>query len=396
MFECTDPLGCVHIAPDAPVRFGILQALSGKVRPLGLEQIRGIELALDARGNKVAGHPVALQTEDTGCTAEGGTNSALKVMANPQTLAIIGTTCSTAGAAASREVAEAGMVMISGNNSAPFLTSIRGKKAPNWQEGYFRTACNEENAGKAAALYAFGHLGVHKAAVVNDGDIYTAGLTDGFHAAFEKLGGLVVLSTTVNKGDSDMAPVLEAVRISQADMLFFPLFQPEGNRILAQARQTPGLENLILMSDGALIEASFLAAMGEAALGMYFVGPATSETTAGRDLALAYEQKYKTRPMTTYYLSAFDAASLLFTAVEACTTRDTDGTLHMGREALRKTLYATRNFKGVTGNLNCDPFGDCASPRFNILRLDSLEKGLDGLLTNSVYTYQPETGDSLQ
>ena len=219
-FQCMDPIGCVSILPGKPIRIGVLQALSGKVAPLGIEQIRGIELALDARDSNIAGHDIVLQKEDTGCSAEGGANAALKILAHPETAAVIGTTCSIAGAAASKMISEAGMTLISGNNSAPFLTSIGGKRAPNWQEGYFRTASNEEHAGKAAALFAFRNLGIKKAATINDGDIYTRGLTKGFEQAFEAFGGKVVLAATVNKGDENMTPMVEAVIHSKAGMIF--------------------------------------------------------------------------------------------------------------------------------------------------------------------------------
>lgn len=40
-FVCADPIGCVDVGPDEPVKFGVLQVLSGKVAPLGQEQVRG-------------------------------------------------------------------------------------------------------------------------------------------------------------------------------------------------------------------------------------------------------------------------------------------------------------------------------------------------------------------
>ncbi len=186
-FECGDPIGCVRIAPGEPIRLGVIQALSGRVAALGNEQLRGLELALSASGDKILGHRVELQIEDSGCTAEGGSVAAMKIAADPKILAIFGTTCSGAAATAAKVMSEAGLLMISGNNSAPYLTSINGKKAPDWQPGYFRTAQNEEYAGKAAAFFAYEKLGVRKAAVVNDGDIYTRGLTEGFHMIFLNL-----------------------------------------------------------------------------------------------------------------------------------------------------------------------------------------------------------------
>ncbi|MFP5239355.1 MAG: ABC transporter substrate-binding protein, partial [Acidobacteriota bacterium] len=65
------------------------------------------------------------------------------------------------------------------------------------------------------------------------------------------------------------------------------------------------------------------------------------------------------------------------------------GTMHVGRQALRDALYATTGFKGVTGTLTCNEFGDCAPPRFNVLRLDDLSKGVEGLRANVLFTYAP-------
>jgi branched-chain amino acid transport system substrate-binding protein len=43
-----------------------------------------------------------------------------------------------------------------------------------------------------------------------------------------------------------------------------------------------------------------------------------------------------------------------------------DGTLYIGRQALRDALYATRGYKGLTGTLTCDAYGDCADPRIAV------------------------------
>ncbi len=389
-FKCSDSIGCVNVDPDEPIKIGVLQALSGKVASLGQEQIQGIELAIDEWNGKILDHPIVLQVEDTGCSAEGGANAVLKMIADPQTVAILGTTCSDAAATAAHAMSDAGLTMISGNNSAPFLTSIGGKRAPDWHSGYFRTAPNDENAGKAAAMYAFRELGIRKAAMINDGDIYTVGLTDGFRNAFQKLGGKIVLTSSVNKGDKKMQPVLTAVINSEAQFLFFPLFQPEGNHILLQARKMTGFENIILMSDGSLIEESFIEAVQENGKGMYFVGPHYPDNSDSDSMNMKYETKYNTSPSSTYYLSAYDAANLLFQSIQKVALQEPDGTLHIGRQSLRDVLYATKNFKGVTGSLTCDEFGDCVFPVFNILRLDDPTAGLEGLRKNVMFSYTPE------
>jgi branched-chain amino acid transport system substrate-binding protein len=357
------------------------------VAPLGQEQIRGIKLAIEKHESHLLNHPITLQIEDTGCTAEGGANAALKLIADPQTVAILGTTCSGAAATAAHAMSDAGLTMISGNNSAPFLTAIENQQAPDWHMGYFRTSFNEETSGKTAALYAFHKLGIRKVATINDGDIYTRGLTDGFEKVFVSLGGQIVLSTGIHKGDKEMRPILMAVLNAKAELLFFPLFQPEGNYLIVEAKKTAGFENIVLMSDGALIESSFIEDVQSAGQGMYFVGPAVPKGPAVDALAEAYLAMFKIQPSTGYYLYAYDATNLLLTTLAKVSTQEPDGTLHISRSALRNAMYATKQWQGVTGALTCDQFGDCAEPVFNVLRLDDFKDGINGLLANVLFTF---------
>lgn len=386
-FVCEDTLGCVTIPPEAPIKIGVLQALSGKVAPLGEAQLRGMELALDSREGTILGHQVEIQVEDTGCTPEGGANAALKVIADPQTVAIFGSTCSGAAATAAKAMSAADLTMVSGNNSAPFLTSIAGEAAPDHHDGYFRTASNEEKAGNAAAGYAYEKLGLRRAAIIHDNDIYTKGLAQSFQAAFRSMGGEVVLVASINKGDTEMGPVLKAVINSNAQLLFFPLFQPEGNHILLEAVKTEGFEEILLISDGALIEKSFLDAVGKDAEGMCFVGPRRPKGKRVQALSEAYEKKYNRKPTVSYYLTAYDAADMLFSAIESTAVKEADGTLHIGRQALRDSLHAIKGRIGVTGMLNCDRFGDCGEPAFNVLRMDDYTRSLEGLEQNIVYSW---------
>lgn len=386
--KCSDPLACVDISPSDVIKVGVIQSLSGKVAPLGQEQLRGLELALARRGGKLLGHEVALKIEDTGCSPEGGANAALRIVADPKVVAIFGTTCSSDAATAAEVMSRAGFSMVSGNNSAPFLTSMAGRKAPSWQLGYFRTAPNEESSGPAAAVFAYQKLGIRKAATINDGDIYTKGLTDGFAKKFLELGGKVVLAATVNKNDTDMGPVLTAVKNSKADLLFFPLFQPEGNHVLLKARKDPAMSRIVLMSDGSLIEQSFINAVQDAAIGMYFVGPTPPpESPELEKLRAEYLERYKAAPGTFYYTSAYDAAELLFRAIEKAAVTDRAGGVHIGRQALRQALYGTRELQGINGRLCCDEFGDCALPRFNVLRMKDPKAGVEGLKANIQFTY---------
>ena len=80
-FECTDKIGCVTIGPDEPIKIAVLQTLSGDVAAYGMDQVRGIELAVADRDGKLLGHPIELQKEDDQCSSEGGATAGLKIVA---------------------------------------------------------------------------------------------------------------------------------------------------------------------------------------------------------------------------------------------------------------------------------------------------------------------------
>lgn len=390
-FICTDAISCVEIAPDEPIRLGALQALTGDMGPQGNELLKVTQLALAERGNELLAHPLALQIEDSQCTGEGGTTAALKLAADPQVVGIVGPSCSGAAASAMEVVADAGLVMISGSSTAPSLTSIGGTRAPRWQPGFYRTAQNDAMTARFAASYAFEQLGLTRAATINDGDPYTQGLTATFAQAFSELGGQAVLDATVNKGDTNMRPVLSAVAESGAELLFFAVFRMEGDYIVLQASELEGMEKVTLMTAEGLYFDAFIETVGEAGQGMYFSTPAKPEGLAYDDFVLRYKAEFGETPFVTPYPAhAYDATTLLLDAIETVAVQQDGGTLHIGRQALRDSLYATANYEGLTGSLTCDEYGDCGAIRLQVTRLDEPGAGLLGLADNIVYRYPPD------
>jgi branched-chain amino acid transport system substrate-binding protein len=389
-FACADLLGCVQVAPGEPIKIGVLQALSEDQAPFGLSGLRSIELAVDNRDGEILGHPIELRIEDSRCSKEGGATAASKITADPQILGILGPTCSAAAETAVKVVSEAGLVMITGSCSTPSLTSVGREPGANWQPGFLRTAHNDAQSGRAAATFAFQELGVARAATIDDGDPYTQGLTGTFRQAFTELGGEVVLAAGINKGDADMQPVLTAVARSGAGLLYLPLFQPEGDRIILQAREMKDLEDVTFLSAEGLYLEDLVASVAEAGVGLYMVIPAQPAGPAAEAFVSRYEAKYGEQPINSYYAQWYDAANMLFDAIEAVAMQESGGTVHVGRQALRDALYATAAYSGLTGSLTCDEYGDCGVARFQVVRLDDPAAGLEGLAANVVYVYPPD------
>lgn len=387
-------LGAVTIAPGGAVEVRALQSISGGTAFLGDDQVRGIELAIEDYGD-VEGHPISLGTpEDDGCSAEGGQAGAQAILAQEGVLGVIGTTCSGSAAAASPLLSAAGLVLISGSNTSPSLTSdLEGTAGENYHPGYYRTAHNDLFQGATAAKFAFEELGLTKAAAIHDGDPYTDGLATAFANAFTELGGEVVIYTAVNKGDTDMTAVLTAVAAVGPEIVYFPIFQPEGDFIIQQAGGIAGLEDVAWMGADGLSVDAFME-LPETA-GMYFSGPdlrfGTNTGFTGTsydDLVARYTAAYGEAPIAAFHAHTYDATMLLLRAIDAVAVVDADGTMHVDRQALRDELNATTGFSGVIGTLACDAFGDCGSQAISVI-LHTDPTDVAAGKANVVYSFSP-------
>ena len=86
----TDPLGVIRIPKGAPVVIGDYLVLSGPDTALGLDEQRGIEIAIKDVGGTLLGHPIKLDSEDDQCNAEGGQTAATKLASTPNMVIVLG------------------------------------------------------------------------------------------------------------------------------------------------------------------------------------------------------------------------------------------------------------------------------------------------------------------
>lgn len=386
-------LGEVRLAPGEEIQIRSIEAISGDVAFLGIPNQRATELAIEDFGD-IEGFSVNLGTPlDELCSSEGGQSAAQTVAADDTVIGAIGTSCSGAGVPASELLSEAGMVLVSASNTSPALTQAPfGTEGDNFSEGYYRTAHNDLNQGAAVADYVFNELGLTTAAAVHDGDPYTDGLTTAFQDAFEELGGEITLYTAVNKGDTDMVPVLTEVAATEPEVMFIPIFPPEINRIAEQVGGVAGMEDVVLFSaDGAQVDGFMSIPESE---GFYFSGPnlgfdenANSVTgVSASDFLATYNDTYGEAPSAAFWAHAYDATTLLLSSVAEVAELDGDE-LVIDRQALRDAMYSA-SFDGLIGGIACDEFGDCGAGEIQII-LHEDSSVTDATEIPSVYTFVP-------
>jgi len=365
-FKYDDKIGVVKIKKGEPIHIASWMVIAGPDASLGIDTKRGVEIAADDKGGKLLGHPIKLTFQDSGCNAEGGLAAATKLAADPTIVAAIGSNCSSEARPGAPILWKAGLATVSPSNTAPILTDP--KRGPEY-DGYLRTAHNDKVQGAVAAEFAWKQLKVKKAATIHDGSPYAEQLQGVFAETFKKLGGTITSQEAVAPTDTDMRPVLTKIAIGKPDIIYYPIFIAAGGHITRQSKEVKGLEKVVLMGADGIFSPDFYKAAGEAAVGMYHSSPDFSAFAAGyKSFLEKHQKKYGEKPLAPFHAHAYDAALMVFAAIEKVAKKAPDGTLHIGRQKLRDALYATKDFKGLTGTLTCDKYGDCADPRIAVYK----------------------------
>lgn len=355
---CEDPLGCITIGNGEPIEVAVLLTLSGPDGPYGIDALRGVEIAI-AEQSEIAGHPIELMQVDDLCSEQGGTAGATQIAGDPQILGVIGSTCSSGSVPAARILTEAGTVLISPSSTAPSLTNPQEHQA-----GFFRTIYNDKAQGRSVAEFAFTVLGLRTMATLHDGTPYSNELQAAACENFTQMGGECVAQIQIVSGE-DPSTTLAWIAQLAPQILYYPLYTTDGVAI-TNAAVPAGLASMALISSDGLLSSDFIEQTQGASQGMYLSGPAPVEET--QDFVDKYKAAYNEDPIASYHLQAYDAARMLFAAIEQVGIQS-GGTLVVPRQALRDVLYATRGMQGESGLITCSPTGDCASPDIEIFQV---------------------------
>ncbi len=361
----TDSVGVVKLAPGDPIHVTWMFVVTGEDGSLGIDERRGVEIAIDDRKGEIAGRKVKLDGQDSGCSAEGGQAAAAKLAADTTIVGVIGSSCSSEMRAGGPALTKAGFTMISPSNTAPDLTDP-AKRFP----GYFRTAHNDLVQGAVAAKFVLTQLKLKTAATIHDGSPYAQGLAEVFATNFEKDGGKITAKEAVGPNDKDFKPVLTKIAATKPELLFYPIFIGAGSLITQQAKTVPGLEKVELMAADGTFSPDFLKASGKAVVGVYQSSPDLSAFAAGYpDFLKKHQAKYNEKPLSIFHAHGYDALNMLAAAIEKVAVKAPDGTMYIGRQALRDAVQATKDFAGLTGTLTCAANGDCGAPVIAVYKI---------------------------
>jgi branched-chain amino acid transport system substrate-binding protein len=330
-------------AEEKTVKVAMLFPLSGGQVTFGESSRDGVLLAIEewnAKGGP-AGYKIEYTIEDSQCSADPARNAANKV-ASEGIKYILGEVCSSASIPVSEVAEEKGIIQISPTSTNPNVTL----KADGTAKDYvFRACFIDPFQGKVGAKFALDNLGAKTAFILLDqGNDYVRGLAENFEASFTEGGGTVLGKETYVKEDTDFSAILAKVADADPDMVYLPDYYNIVNLVLKQAKEK-GITAPFVGGDG--WDSSDLD--NAAADGGYFTNHFSKDDTRPIvvDWLKNYGAKYNGAVPDALATLAYDAANLMFSAIDKAGTIDT---------AVVKDTLAAIEMEGVSGKITFDEF----------------------------------------
>jgi len=326
------------------------------------ESIRkGIELALKQAGWQAGGFQIEAEhrtdsLESGQWDADREQANAHEAVADPDVIAYIGPFNSGAAESSIPVTNRGGLAQISPGNTAPALTKIGfypgrpGEFYPTGRRNYFRTCPTDDVQAPAAAAWAR-ELGYRSVYVLDDGELYGAGIADLFEEKAVDLGLKVLGRETIDKRAEDFAAVLRRVAQADPDLVYFGGVTPNGAPLLVKQMRDMNIRAAFMIPDGA-VDSEFIQKAGAASEGVLgtLVGvPPQALTGAGAEFYAAYLAEYGEEP-EPFAQFGYDAARVVLDAVRRAGVKD--------RKAILDAIAATREYPGTGGSFSFDRNGD--------------------------------------
>ena len=354
--------------------------LTGASRPQALSIERGARLALEEAGGGAGAHSIRYVSLDDS-TARAGRWTPVKTARNARraarddsAIAYLGEFNSGASAISIPILNEEGIPQISPSNSAVGLTrSGPGtepgepeKYYPTGRRNFFRIAPNNRVQGGALAV-AMRDRGCRRIAVLDDKEVYGAGLAKLVRRAARRLGLRVVYTTGVDPRARRFRGVARGARRNRAQCVVFNGITANGAVHLFRALAR-GLPHARLFGSDGIAERGFTdrreggvprRVARRVLVTAYPLAPDALPDT-GRMVLERYAARYGDRSPDVYALHGYEAMRLVLDGVAAVGAQ---------RSALIDWLAAVRDRQSVLGSYSFDRFGDTTLRDWGLYRI---------------------------
>ena len=321
---------------------GSVFPLTGPLATYGQESINGTKLALEKiNAQGIHGKKIRLISEDNKGEPAESANAVRKLIDINKVHLIFGSVASSNTLAG---------VPIAQKAKVPMVTPASTNEAVTKTGQYiFRTCFSDNFQGEVMAQFAQKDLGKKKVIIIIDvASDYSRGLAKVFEENFKRMGGSIISGQfAYNQGDKDFRSLLRKVSRGKPDVIFLPGYYTEVGLILRQAQQM-GINGPFLGGDGWDSPKLQELAGPEAIKGHYMSShfSANDQDPSVQDFVKKYQAKFSQTPGAMAAL-AYDGILLVADALRRAGN-------DLSHEAIRKALFETKDFSGITGSTTID------------------------------------------
>ncbi|NPV74869.1 MAG: ABC transporter substrate-binding protein [Anaerolineae bacterium] len=342
------PTAAPTVAPAEPVKFGVVEPLTGPVADSGSYVINGMNIGIDkinAEGG-VCGRPLEAIVMDGKNDPQESANAAELLITRDQVPIIMGAWGSSSTLAVMPVMERHGVPLV-------VETSSSGKITLPETPGFawtFRISPMSAMEAEASEPYLVSKLGMTKVAVLSVNNDWGRGAAQVFKEAIERQGGKVISEDFIEQSATDVLPQLTKIKNSEADSILMTTSAGQIATILKQYVEL-GMTQTVLTTGGSNYP---IAVMGlsskeivEGTYHLVFYVPERFDLAGDPELAKWYLEEYKKRGLPEVGLGesyrGFDGVNVVAEAFKAVDCKADPVAL---QQALPKVT-----FKGLSGTV---------------------------------------------
>jgi branched-chain amino acid transport system substrate-binding protein len=359
--------------------------LQGAARAQSEAAVNGAKLALEQAGGKAGKFSVKYVSLDDSTAQAAGwepnatSTNARKAGQDDSTIGYIGEFNSGATAVSLPILNEAGIAQVSPGNTAVGITSDDPGAAPGEPDKYYPTGVRTyarvlpKDTYQGAALAALAkEKGCTSAFILNDKEVYGAGLAKNVELAAKKVGLEIKGDEGIDKNAANYRSVAAKIKATGAQCFIYSGITAN-NAVQIFKDVASALPDAVLMGPEGVGESGFFdpkdgglpAAVAKRVL-VTIPGVAPEEyPPAGKEFLTAYEAKFGEKNPDRYAVYGYESMSLLLDAIKRAGDKGDD------RAEVVKQLLATKDRAGVFGTYSIDPNGDITLTPYGIYRIEN-------------------------
>lgn len=344
----------IKIATQSPLSGG--SAILGEAIKLGAQ----LKLEEESAKFEKLGYKLQLEPYDDQADPKKGVSNANLIGADKEIYGVVGHLNSGVYIPSTEVYEKYHIAAVSAAATAVDVTE-RGLKTVN------RIVARDDFQGPAGAEYAVKTLGAKTVFIIQDKTAYGSGLAEEFKKAAESLGAKTIGYEGITVGEKDFNGVINKVKTTKPDVVYFGGLYAEGGLIIKQAREK-GIDVPFMGGDG-LDSSGLVDIAGDKVANTYITSVAgdSTATEEGKKFVADYKAKFN-KNAESYSVYGYDAMGVMLHGLENAIKENGDKL--PTKEKVAEAVRAVKDYKGTLTEVSFNDKGDNEKAKVFLYKFD--------------------------